>query len=81
MLFIIKKYEKRDITLKVKKELESINLPINKKKTCFVNVRESIDYLGYNLRLPIVSVKQTSIEGYLRSLSALFAYAKVSTSS
>jgi len=76
MLFVVRQTEEKTIESTVKKELNSINLSINKKKTSFVIVNadnSNIDYLGYNLRLPTVGVKQATAERYLHSLSALFS--------
>lgn len=73
MLFIVRKPREKNIKSIVKKKLERINLTISKKKTFFVDAKADIDYLGYTLRLPIVSIKQATVERYLRSLSALFS--------
>jgi len=73
MLFIVKKAEEEEIKSVVKEELDNIYLTINENKTLFFYATDQFDYLGYNFRLPIVSVKRATVENYLRSLSALFS--------
>jgi retron-type reverse transcriptase len=75
MLFIVKKEDEEVISSIVEKELETLGLSIHKNddKTCFVPIDGAFDYLGYSIKMPVVSIKKRNIEKYLSSLSSLFS--------
>jgi retron-type reverse transcriptase len=58
--------------------LSKLGLETNKDKTKWVPIEAEIDYLGYHFNLPTVSVKQGTIDKYIKRLSALFSvYANI----
>lgn len=75
ILFIVKKEDEESIRSIVDNELRALKLSLNedKNKTSFVPINAGLDYLGYYLRLPTVSIKKPTVERFLRSLSALFS--------
>jgi RNA-directed DNA polymerase len=76
MLFIIEKNQEATIKLKVRKTLWRMGLKKNKNKTICLPINEAVDYLGYHLTLPIVSVKHSTKEKFLRSISAFISQYK-----
>ena len=57
----------------IKDELKKIKLEINESKTeCYLTDR-SFDYLGYNLSLPKVSIKDNNVDRFLTSIAAKFS--------
>ena len=83
ILFIVKQEDEESIRSIVDDELRALKLSLNKdkNKTSFVPIDAGLDYLGYHLRLPTVSIKKPTVERFLRSLSALFsAYGNIGSS-
>ncbi len=76
ILFVVKNSDQESIKSLVNDKLRELDLSSNKEKTVCIPIHSDIDYLGYHLKLPTVSIKNVTVERYLRSLSALFsAYA------
>lgn len=72
MLFMVRPEHLEHIRSVVDNELKELSLPLNVDKTHFDPVEKGLDYLGYHLQLPIVSIKKATVERFLRSLSAFF---------
>ena len=75
ILFIVRQENEESIHSIVDNELRALDLSLNEKKdkTSFVPIDTGIDYLGYYIRLPTVSIKKPTVERFLRLLSALFS--------
>jgi RNA-directed DNA polymerase len=75
ILMIVKKAEKESLQIIVNDQLRNLGLKTNKKpgKTVCVPLNDSIEYLGYLIQLPSVSVKKTTFERFLRSVSNFFS--------
>jgi RNA-directed DNA polymerase len=73
MLFIVRGNQKAAIKSKVRTTLWRMGLKKNKNKSKFLPIYEGVDYLGYHLMLPKVSVKSTTIEHFLQAISAFIS--------
>jgi RNA-directed DNA polymerase len=75
ILMVVKKEEKESIRTMVNEKLRKLGLRTNNKpgKTVCVPLNESIEYLGYLIKLPSISVKKATYERYLRSVSNLIS--------
>jgi len=73
IIFVVKKSDKKKIKLLVNDKLNELGLCISQRKTICREISKDIDYLGYHLQLPTVSIKSITVERFLSSLSSLFS--------
>ena len=60
----------------LRNELQILGLDINIEKSCTDLANNSFTYLGYELKLPKVTVKKTTYEKFLNSIAAKITYYK-----
>ena len=63
----------------VKDELLNLGLTISTSKTCCKAEKSEFDYLGYLFRYPLISIKQASVDKFVRSIAAKFTNFKVTS--
>jgi RNA-directed DNA polymerase len=75
IFLVVKESDKEEIQITVNDELKKIGLKTNNKpgKTVCVPLKDSLEYLGYLIKLPNVSVKNATMERYLRSISNILS--------
>ena len=73
LLFVVRQENEEPIRSTVDNELQALSLNLNEDKTFWGSIDKGVDYLGYYIKLPIVSIKKATVERFLRSLSALFS--------
>jgi retron-type reverse transcriptase len=73
ILIFLKKKDTKNIERKVPRILKNYNLSINPSKTECNLSTHSFDYLGYNLSLPTISIKEYNVEKFITSLAARFS--------
>jgi hypothetical protein len=57
----------------VRREVKSINLKLNEQKTYNKSGEEEFEYLGYRFELPKVTIRASSIEKFIHSITAKFS--------
>jgi len=62
-------------------ELSKLGLKVSEGKTCCKSVKPAFDYLGYLFEYPNISIKQGSIDKFVRSIAAKFTYFKTTSES
>lgn len=69
---------KKRIKAQMKNRLQGLGLEASKDKSRCTSIASEIDYLGYHFKLPIVSIKPSTVDRYIRRLSSLFSvYANI----
>jgi hypothetical protein len=77
IILIIKNSDEVSTTNLIDESLKEFGLHKSKEKSGCVPISSDINYLGYLLRLPMVTIKDTTVERFIRSLSSIFSmYAK-----
>jgi RNA-directed DNA polymerase len=76
MLLVVNDDEEAAIKSKVRTTLYRMGLEKNKEKCVCIPFCSEVDYLGYHLELPKISVKKMTVEHFLRSISALVSQYK-----
>lgn len=74
----IRASQKKRIKSQTRYWLKKLGLKISKDKTRCIPITSEFEYLGYHFKLPRVSIKQGTIDRYIRRLSSLFSvYANI----
>jgi len=73
LLFVVRQENEESIRSTVDNELQALSLDLNEDKTFFGSIDKGVDYLGYYIKFPTVSINKSTVERFLRSLSALFS--------
>lgn len=58
-------------------ELMQLSLSVNEKKTTIASATTAFEYLGYKYSYPDVSVRQSTVERFLKSIAGLFTSYKI----
>ncbi|MBN2012421.1 group II intron reverse transcriptase domain-containing protein [candidate division KSB1 bacterium] len=74
IMIIDKNLSENNCFIGLKNELQILGLDVNNEKSCTALANNSFKYLGYELRLPIVTVKKTTYERFLNLIAAKITY-------
>jgi hypothetical protein len=72
ILAIVDSAKSIDIINTLTSELELINLSLNESKSRSGSIAETIEYLGYRFALPLISVRQPTVDRFVNSIAARF---------
>lgn len=62
-------------------ELSKLGLKVSESKTCCKSTKPAFDYLGYLFEFPKITIKQGSVDKFVRSIAAKFTYFKTTSES
>ena len=72
-IFIFTDENKKDtVQAQIKHKLATLKLELSEDKTCCELTSCPVDYLGYRLALPIVSIRESNVERFIKSVAAKF---------
>jgi len=74
MILIVRSTEVDVVKAQMQQTLESLGLTLNPDKTENPGASDAFEFLGYSIMLPAVSVKQQTVERFLRGLAAKFSH-------
>lgn len=74
IILIVRTEEVPTVTTKMQDALGSLGLATNPDKSKTLSASDAFEFLGYSIKLPSVTVKQQTVERFLRSLAAKFSH-------